>query len=245
MARSQIRAVFLDAGNTLFTERRSRAAIFATVARAHGARLTDADAAECMARALAELPASLDGCYRYSLAWFRVYHERVLAACGVSARRIPHAHEALVKRFQDPKTYRVFGEVPEALADLARRGILVGIVSNWSEHLPELCRALGLSEGVRFVLSSAELRSEKPERAMFERAMFRAGVPAEETMHVGDNFERDVRGALEAGIRAVLLDRSGGERPAHEGIPVIRDLRGIAPLLEPAPACADALAAAR
>lgn len=245
MARSQTRAVFLDAGNTLFTERRPRAAIYATVARAHGSRMSDADVADEMTRAHADLPASLEGCFRHSVAWFRIFNDRVLTACGVSARRMPHASEMLVKRFQDPRTFRVFTEVPEVLASLAGRGVFVGIVSNWSEHLPELCKGLGIAENVRFILTSAELRSEKPDRAIFERAMFRSGVPAEETLHVGDNFERDVCGALSAGMRAAWLDRRGSvETGARDGVPVIHDLRGLPALLDAAPAAADSVAVA-
>jgi putative hydrolase of the HAD superfamily len=241
MSRAPIRAIFLDAGNTLFTERRPRAAIYATVARAHGGRVSEAEAAEWLGRIHAELPASLDGSFRYSLAWFRAFNERVLTACGVSAKRLPKAHDELVRRFGDPKTYKVFPEVEAALDELAARGLLVGIVSNWSERLPELCRALGLAARVRFVLSSAEMRSEKPDRAIFERALFRAGVPAEATLHVGDHFERDVRGALQAGLRAALVDRSGsGQEAVREGVPVLRDLRDLLTLLDAQPQSAAA-----
>lgn len=241
MSRSPIRAVFLDAGNTLFTERRARAAIYSTVARAHGGKAGAGDAAERMARTLAELPASLEGSFRYSLAWFRAFNERVMAACGVPKGRLAAAHAELLRRFQDPKTYKVFPEVGEALDRLAARGVFVGIVSNWSEQLPELCRSLGLADRVRFVLTSAEMRSEKPDRAIFERALFRAGVPAEQTLHVGDHFERDVRGALQAGLRAALIDRSGGEaRAEREGVPVVRDLNGVLGLLDAQPAAAEA-----
>jgi putative hydrolase of the HAD superfamily len=245
MARSQIRAIFLDAGGTLFTERRPRAATYAIVARAHGAKLDDAAMADVLAATHAELPSSLEGCYRYSLEWFRTFNARALVAAGVSARRTAKAHEDLVRRFQDPRSYRVYPEVIETLAALNARGVLLGVVSNWTEHLPELCRALGLAEHVRFVLASAELRAQKPERAIFERALFRAGVPAEETLHVGDRPELDVCGALDAGLRAAWLDRAAsGQPPPREGVPVLRDLGGLLALHESA-ACADAVAAAR
>lgn len=245
MARSQIRAIFLDAGGTLFTERRPRAVTYAVVARANGSKVDDAAMAEALAATHAEMPASLEGCYRYSLDWFRVFNARALAAVGVGERRMSKAQDELVRRFHDPRTYRVFPEVVETLAALNARGVLLGVVSNWTEHLPELCRSLGLAEHVRFVLASAELRAQKPDRAIFERALFRAGVPAEETLHVGDQAELDVCGALEAGLRAAWLDRAGsGHPPPREGVPVLHDLSGLLALLETA-ACADAVAAAR
>ncbi len=243
MVRLQIRAVFLDAGGTLFTERRPRHAIYATVARAHGSKATDEEMEQILCAAHAEMPSSLEGCYRYSLAWFQAFNGRVLEAAGVGARRVAKAHVALLSRFQDPKTYRLFPEVMETLAALSARGILVGIVSNWSENLPDLCKSLGLADHARFVLASAEVRASKPERAIFERALFRAGMPAEETLHVGDHLERDVYGALDAGLRAAWLDRAGAAAPPpREGLAVMRDLSGVVPLLEAA-ACQETAAA--
>ncbi|TAH37043.1 MAG: HAD family hydrolase [Planctomycetota bacterium] len=227
MGARAIRAVFLDAGNTLFVERRSRAAVYASVLRKFGCRAGEVQALASMTAQAASLPQSLDGCFRYSLAWFRMFNERVCADLGVAAERRDAAHLELTRRFEDPKTYRVFGEVREVLDELLNRGLVVGVVSNWSERLPALCQGLGLADKVSFIVTSADVRSEKPERAIFERALFRAGVPAEDTLHVGDHLHRDVRGALNAGLRAALLDRKGGPGSSVDGIPVLSDLRGV------------------
>lgn len=227
MVTRPLRAVFLDAGNTLFTERRARAAIYASVARKLGGRATEEQAQASMAAAFAALPQSINGSFRYSLAWFQIFHERVLGELGVPPERRATAHEELVHRFDDPRTFRVFREVPSVLARLSNRGLVVGVVSNWSERLPDLCQRLGLGDHLAFVITSADIRAEKPERAIFERALFRAGASAEETLHVGNDLERDVRGALGAGLRAALVDRTGAAQPAGDGIPVLADLRGV------------------
>ena len=44
-----------------------------------------------------------------------------------------------------------------------------------------------------------------------------------DVLHVGDDVDLDVRGALAAGCRAMLLDPAGG--PAPEGVSVLRRLR--------------------
>jgi putative hydrolase of the HAD superfamily len=49
----------------------------------------------------------------------------------------------------------------------------------------------------------------KPHRSIFDLALERAGVKAEEALMVGDSFRHDIEGALSAGWRAVLLKRSG------------------------------------
>ena len=57
------------------------------------------------------------------------------------------------------------------------------------------------------------------------------GLAPDEAVHVGDNPIADVGGALEAGIRPVLLDRAGrsaGVEAPHR----IADLRELVELLE-------------
>jgi len=230
MSQPIIRAVFLDAGQTLFEERRSRPAIYATVARKFGGEGDEALAAESMERAMADLPRSVEGHYRFSLAWFRAFNERVLGELSVAEGRRERAHHELVARFDNPRTFRLFNEVDRFLEQLGNMEVVVGIVSNWSERLPDLCATLGLADKVQFIVASAEIRAEKPDRAIFERALFRAGVAAEETLHVGNHFDRDVRGALGAGLRAVWLDRNASATSSHDGVPVVSDLMAVLPL---------------
>ena len=232
MQHTNIRAVFLDAGDTLFRERESRPATYASVAAAHGGEGDDDVTRSVMDAAVRDLPSSVEGNFRYSLAWFRAFNERVMEGCGVADAGREAAHEELVQRFTDPASYQVFDEVPEVLEELEGRGFQIGVVSNWSEALPQLLGGLGLGERISFVVTSADLRAEKPERAIFERALFRAGASAEEAVHVGVHFEKDVRGALNAGMRAVLVDRGAEESGDREGVPVIRDLRDLLQLLE-------------
>jgi putative hydrolase of the HAD superfamily len=47
---------------------------------------------------------------------------------------------------------------------------------------------------------------EKPDPRLFEIALERAGARAETTLHVGDFYWIDVRGARAAGVHPVLLD---------------------------------------
>jgi len=81
-------------------------------------------------------------------------------------------------------------------------------------------------------ISSAEHGYMKPHRSIFDAALERAGVRAEESVMVGDSLKHDVEGALKAGMRAVLLRRSG-EVPLNlpAGIAVIRSLTELPALL--------------
>jgi len=236
MLRSDIKAVFLDAGSTLFQHRQSRPETYLAVAKKHGLKDLDFDIMKAaMEHAFSDLPDTVDGHFRYSLAWFWAFNQRVLTECGMAENRLEKAHNSLLAKFADCANYELFPEVKEVLETLSNHGMQVGVVSNWTEHLPDLLQDLGIADHFSFIVTSADLRTEKPGRAIFERALFRAGVAAEETVHTGDHFDRDVRGALNAGMRAVWLDRSGESGPDCEGVPVIADLSGLIRLLEVQP----------
>ena len=203
---SRVRAVFLDAGGTLFRERTSRAAIYAETAQRHGLSASEAQVAEAMRASHGELPPVVDGGFRYSRPWFERFIADVFARLG--HRRLPPAlAPELFARFADAGTFRVFDDVRPALDEMKRSGLLLGVVSNWSEALPALLARLGLAERFDFVLASAAERSEKPGSELFERALARAGVEASAAVHVGDDVDKDYKAAMKTGVRAVLLDR--------------------------------------
>lgn len=205
-----LRAVFLDLGNTLLRERVSRAELYATEARAAGLDASTEDMAGCMARAHASLPRELAGAFRYSDAWFLAFQRRVFVdELGLDPRHLPALSARLFARFEDPGTFLLYPGARELLVALRGGGLRIGLISNWSQRLPHLLDALELTPFFDFVLGSAVERMEKPEPAIFQAALAHVRFPADRCLHAGDDVERDARGALRAGIRAVLVDHAG------------------------------------
>lgn len=64
----------------------------------------------------------------------------------------------------------------------------------------------GLLDAFAATIYSDEVGYAKPRPEPFRAALDALGVPPEETVHVGDLEETDVRGALAVGMRAVRLD---------------------------------------
>jgi putative hydrolase of the HAD superfamily len=203
-----VRAILLDAGGTLLRERTSRAAIYADAARHHGFEVDESAAAAAMRAALATLPLRVDGAFRYSRPWFRRFIADVFARLGVAA--VPKAlEEELFERFASAATFTLFDDVEPALDALARRGLRLAVVSNWTPALPRLLGALRIGARFETVVVSAIEQVEKPDPALFRIALERMKVAASEALHVGDHPELDVAGARAAGLRALLLDRTG------------------------------------
>ena len=101
---------------------------------------------------------------------------------------------------------------PDTVSTLQRlsdRGHRMAVISNWDETLEFILRRRGLLGFFEFVVSSADLGAAKPDRRIFDAALELANVPPTEAVHVGDEYDADVRGARGVGIRPVLLATRG------------------------------------
>jgi putative hydrolase of the HAD superfamily len=205
-----LKAVFIDAGNTLLYENPSRFEVYAQAARRKGVAITTERMTELMRSAHRALPREIDGAFRYSEAWFAAYIRSIFqGALGLSSDELPGVSEDIFGRFADPRTFRLFPGTIELLEGLRRRGLAVGIVSNWSQRLPAILAALGVDARVDCVLASAIERVEKPEPEIFLRACARVGVAPGEALHAGDDAVKDVRGARDAGLASVRVVHAG------------------------------------
>ena len=226
-------AVFLDLGHTLVRERPSRAEIYAECARARGLEVSTGRMRELMAEAQRALPRELDGAFRYSDPWFRAFQQRIFRdGLGLSDELFEGLSAELFARFEEARTFVLYPGARELLAELRARGLVLGLISNWSARLPRLLAALGLERSFDFFLCSAIERLEKPEPAIFQLALRRAGVEPGAALHAGDHPDRDARGALAVGIAAVLVDHQGQLSEADRGLcPRVGDLPALGSLI--------------
>ena len=75
------------------------------------------------------------------------------------------------------------------------------------------------------VFTSEDAKSYKPRKELFELALKKSGLNADEVIHIGDSLSSDVKGANSLGIRALWLNRFGKEIP--EGVESITSLLGV------------------
>jgi len=95
------------------------------------------------------------------------------------------------------------------LADLAARGLKLGVVSNGCGNVDVLCGELGYAPYLSTIVDSRRVGLYKPDPALFILAAARLGLPASSIMMVGDSFDRDVRPARSAGMMTAWLAGSG------------------------------------
>ena len=142
--------------------------------------------------------------------------------------------DLLTAALLDALAFSAYPDAVPALRALRDAGWARVVVSNWDASLHERLAETGLAGLVDGAVASAELGAAKPDGAIFARGLALAGAQPGDAWHVGDDVEADVEGALAAGIRPVLLARDG-EPPALDGVPVIRSLEALPPLLGTVP----------
>ena len=120
----------------------------------------------------------------------------------------------------------LFDDVVPALTQLKERGLILGLVSNVDRDISPLCDKLGLSLLLQVVVTSQDTGFSKPQPEIFQEALRQAGIEASEAVYVGDQYQIDVVGARDAGMKGVLLDRGDDFREVTD-CPRIRSLADI------------------
>lgn len=132
---------------------------------------------------------------------------RALAAHGDDPALAEAAFEAF---FAERQRVELFADVIPALDRLAARWPIVAL-SNGNADVGRI----GLGRYFRGAISAQAFGTGKPEAAIFHAACELAGAAPAAVLHIGDDGELDVDGALNAGLRAAWIERPELPPPAR------------------------------
>jgi len=118
-------------------------------------------------------------------------------------------------------------EVEEVLSELKRRGLKIGIVSTaYEEEIHLILEKADLDKATFDIIVGVDtIRKAKPNPDVFKYAISKLNVKPEETIFVGDNVEADYKGAENAGIHALLINRT--EKKELSDLKTITNLKEI------------------
>ena len=124
-------------------------------------------------------------------------------------------------------SWQLFPEVLRVLDEL--QGIPLGVVTNGSsEQQRAKLRRTGILDRFAVVAVSEDVGHSKPSARIFEHACAALGVDPTDCVFVGDDWEKDVRGALNAGLRAIWVNRCDEEiDPLRAHVPRVKTLSEI------------------
>jgi putative hydrolase of the HAD superfamily len=126
--------------------------------------------------------------------------------------------------------FRAYRDAAGALRALRRRQLRIAVASNWDISLADVLEGVALAPLIDVVVTSAQVGASKPDAVVIEAALAALGVAAGCAVHVGDSLAADVQGARAAGVRPVLVRRTG---PSQEpGVTVVRSLSRLAALVD-------------
>jgi HAD superfamily hydrolase (TIGR01509 family) len=205
-----IRAVLFDFSGTLFRLEQDES--WLTELTDHDGDPLDIEAqAELMRRMTAPVGQVVELDAEHLHAWHhrdrdpelhrKVYLE-VLKKSGV-----PHADQAkaLYDRLIDPSQWTPYPDTEAALKAAGESGLKIGVLSNIAFDIRPAFTARGWDAYVDEFVLSFEVGAVKPELEIFRKAVEALGVPAAETLMVGDSEEAD-GGARALGCEFALVD---------------------------------------
>jgi HAD superfamily hydrolase (TIGR01549 family) len=98
----------------------------------------------------------------------------------------------------------------EFLSLLKDKGLKVCLLTDLTAHIQfRKIEKLKLYDYIDFLVTSEEAGAEKPHPYIFMLAMKKINLTPNEVIMVGDNFAKDITGALNLGIKSYWLDKNG------------------------------------
>ncbi|MDP7140889.1 MAG: HAD family hydrolase [Candidatus Woesearchaeota archaeon] len=115
---------------------------------------------------------------------------------------------------------------PETIETLERlkKDYKIGLISNTDKFsLEPLLEKFGLDKYFDYTALSYKMTMLKTNPKMFEDVLSNLGISKEEAIMVGDSMETDIKGAINAGVKPILIDRRNVRTYENK----IRDLKEI------------------
>jgi putative hydrolase of the HAD superfamily len=208
-----IKAIFFDFFNTIANYDKPREQIYLDICKEHGVEVDP--------KALYQSLPKADSFYRdenrrnpiddlskeEQFAFWVKYVTLALKGAGVEADK-ELASEILKLMMQSRWEFKLYDDSLPILKQLREKGIKLGLISNVAKDVDDLFTKLGLQQHLDFIVTSFEVGRDKPEPEIFLAALQKAGLPPEEVIYVGDQYDLDVVGARNVGMKAILIDRA-------------------------------------
>lgn len=120
---------------------------------------------------------------------------------------------------------QLFPGAKELLLQLQCVQIPLGICSDLTLHIQlRKLQRLGLTGVFQKIVTSEECGEEKPSPKMFQDILQKLGASPKEAVMIGDNYQRDILGAMRFGMRAILFGEKHPEVPSAMNFAELRTL---------------------
>ncbi|MFD1144770.1 YjjG family noncanonical pyrimidine nucleotidase [Larkinella insperata] len=119
-----------------------------------------------------------------------------------------------------PRKPHLMESAIEVLEHLKDRYVLHIITNGFDEIQALKMASSGLTDYFQHIITNQKAAAKKPDPRIFQFALEAAGASLRESLMIGDNYEADVRGALNAGMDVVYYNLATlpieGPKPTYE-----------------------------
>ena len=205
------KAIFFDAVGTLFYLTRTVGKHYALVGEEVGLKLDAAKLDRAFASAWKQMPPRppIDGPRPDDdKGWWRELVDLVLGETAPALSELDRDNffEVAYEHFAEAGVWELYPEVSEVLEQLRPR-FQLAVISDFDGRLRFILEHIGVSKFFRHVFISSELGADKPDPEIYRRALKLIQLKPADALHVGDDPERDWKGATAAGLSIFQLDR--------------------------------------
>jgi len=112
-----------------------------------------------------------------------------------------------------------YPDAVETLHKLRSMGVKTGIVTNGLKRdYQTILAKTGLSDQFDVTVGTDDCHAAKPDKRIFTYALEKLNVRPDEAIFVGDSHEYDYKGAEQAGLKPLLINRNGDSTPEADVI---------------------------
>lgn len=143
-----------------------------------------------------------------------IYFKQLLENLGLPYQYFAKIHDLYWNTFYE--NIQPFDGVREFIEWNRVKGIKIGVLTDYeTEYQIIKLEKLGLLDLVDHIVTSEEIGIEKPSRRSFLTILDHMKLSATDLCMIGDNYEKDIQGALDLGIRGLWFCPSGMEESSH------------------------------
>lgn len=122
--------------------------------------------------------------------------------------------EELIRIYRTDYCWKILDGATEIIKKMKESDKIVGVISNFDCSLPQLLRAMNLTD-FDFVLTSYDC-VPKPDKRIFDMAVAKCEVQPHHALHIGNLYNVDYLGAKNAGWSSVLISKMSDEQLKKE-----------------------------
>lgn len=141
--------------------------------------------------------------------WWRQLVVNLLTAASskkLNPQTLDNIALTLIDQYETMICWEKYNKADELVKKIKDAGKCVGVISNYDPRLHLLLKNMSLTD-FDFVLTSYEVGVMKPDKRIFDQALTEAKmvVKPAEALHIGNKYEEDCKGAMDADWSGVLI----------------------------------------